>query len=143
MRRRVDPHNEEAAVLVEFAVVFLLFVTLLWGLISYGVIFAAQQTITHAAAEAARATVGQTTRDAAKDIAVATATEQLEWLGTAGEPDRDDVTFGACPAPSTGDTCAFVEYTYPWATDPIVPPLLDIGVPHVLTGTAVVVWEGL
>jgi Flp pilus assembly protein TadG len=49
---------EDGAVIVEFAAIFIVFAMLLWGLISYGVIFAAQQSLTHAVAEAARATVG-------------------------------------------------------------------------------------
>lgn len=135
--------DQDGAVVVEFAVVFVLFVTILWGLITYGVVFAAQQTVTHAAGEAARATVGHDSQDDAKDVAVGVATEQLAWLGTPGEPARDDVTFGPCPAPATAETCVFVEYTYPWGTDPIISPLFSIGVPDVLTGTAVLTWEGL
>lgn len=139
-RRTTD---EDGAVLVEFAAVFVLFVTLLWGLITYGVIFAAQQTLTHAAAESARATVGQTTEQDAKDLALSTAQEQLNWLGTPGAPAHDDVVFRSCDPPADDQTCVVVTYTYPWDADPLVPPLLDIGVPDQLTGTAVVVWEGL
>ena len=140
--RRTRPGFEDGAVVVEFAAVFLLFVTLLWGMITYGVIFAAQQTITHAASEAARATVGQPTQDAARNAALGVATEQLDWLGAPGAPELGDVTFGACPAPAAAQSCAFVEYSYPWATDPIITPLLDIGIPAQLTGSAVVTWDG-
>lgn len=135
--------REDGAVVVEFAAVFLLFVTLLWGLITYGVIFAAQQTLTHAAAEAARATVSQASQDEAKDLALSTAQDQLDWLGTPGEPAREDVVFEPCAAPADDQTCVVVTYTYPWGTDPLVPSLLDIGVPDQLTGTAIVVWEGM
>lgn len=141
---RLRGAREDGAVVVEFAIVFVLFVTLLWGIFTYGVIFAVQQTVTHAAAEAARATVGQASTEDAKDVAYSVAQEQLSWLGTAGAPDRDaDVQFAACPAPASDQTCVFVEYTYPWADEPIITPIFDIGIPDSLAGTAVMTWEGL
>ena len=57
MRDLAHRDAESGAVVVEFAIVFVLFVTLLWGLISYGAIFAVQQSLSHAAAEGARAGV--------------------------------------------------------------------------------------
>lgn len=143
MGRRRD-RDEDGAVVVEFAIIFVLFVTLLWGILTYGVIFAVQQTVTHAASEAARATVGQASIEDAKDVAHGVALEQLDWLGTSGAPDRDaDVQFDACPAPATDQTCVYVEYEYPWATDPIISPLFSIGIPDTITGRAVMTWEGL
>lgn len=135
--------GQDGAVVVEFAVVFVLFVMILWGILTYGVIFAAQQTVTHAAGEAARATVGHTSQEDAKDVALGVATEQLAWLGDSGEPDREDVTFDACPAPADDQTCVYVEYAYPWQDDPLITPLFDIAIPSTLTGTAVLTWEGL
>lgn len=140
---RTRDHDQDGAVVVEFAVIFVLFVTILWGILTYGVIFAAQQTVTHAAGEAARATVGHTSQDDAKDVALSVATEQLAWLGAAGEPDRDDVTFGDCPVPADDQTCVYVEYTYPWKADPLITPLFDVAIPEQLTGTAVLTWDGL
>lgn len=146
--------QQDGAVVVEFAIVFVLFVTLVWGIITYGMVFAAQQTLTHAAGEAARATVGQGDPTQARTAATAVAGPQLQWLGTSGAPSPTDVQFGDCQQPAgndpfvagpqdTGATprCVFVAYSYPWGADPIISPLLDIATPSVLRGTASVIWE--
>jgi len=127
---------------VEFAIVFLLFMTLVWGLITYGVVFAAQQTVTHAAGEAARATVGFDAWDDAQTTAMAVAAEQMSWLGEQGDPWQGSVLEDDCPPPAEAQTCVYVEITYPWAEEPIVTPLFRVGIPQVLRGEAVVVWEG-
>ena len=60
-RRREDEHGAE---MVEFAVVVVLLIALLYGIITYGLILAAQATITQAAADATRAgIVSSTTAD--------------------------------------------------------------------------------
>ena len=63
--------DESGAALVEFALVVGLFVFILYGLISFGMILATKQRITNAAAEAARAAVGES--NDADAISVATA----------------------------------------------------------------------
>ena len=52
LRRRSD---ERGAEMVEFALVVVLLIALLYGIVSYGLILAAQSTITQAAADGARA----------------------------------------------------------------------------------------
>jgi Flp pilus assembly protein TadG len=125
---------------VEFAIVFLLFMTLVWGIITYGVVFAVQQTVTHAAGEAARATVSQPTVEEAEAVALSVAASQTTWLG---EHVTTSVEFLPCDAANPdGATCVHVEFTYPWAEHPIVTPLFSVGIPDVLRGDAVAVWEG-
>ena len=51
-RRRDDEHGAE---MVEFAFVVVLLIALLYGIITYGLILAAQATVTQAAADGARA----------------------------------------------------------------------------------------
>lgn len=134
--------DQDGAAVVEFAIVFLLFMTLVWGLITYGVIFAAQQTVTHAAAESARAAVGFQDIADARAVAEATITQQMGWLGDEGDPWTFVFDDRACPPPADGQQCVFVEVVYPWADRPIVTPLFRVGIPQELRGEAVVVWEG-
>ena len=58
--------GESGAALVEFALVIGLFMLILYGLISYGMILATKQRVTNAASEAARSAVGETSDANAK-----------------------------------------------------------------------------
>ena len=127
--------DEDGAVIVEFAAIFIVFAMLLWGLISYGVVFAAQQSLTHAAAEAARSTVGMTDVGAAEQRAVDMLDEELTWL--AGGLDRREATVAECANDPAYD-CMMVTVTYDWASHPIVPSILNVATPDTLTGRAVV-----
>lgn len=126
---------EDGAVIVEFAAIFLVFAMLLWGLISYGVVFAAQQSLTHAASEAARATVGIPDPVAAEQRAVEMLEEELTWL--ADGLDSKEAEVDACDNDPTYD-CMTVVVTYDWRNNPIVPSILDVASPDTLTGRAVV-----
>ncbi len=127
--------REDGAVIVEFAAIFVVFAMLLWGLISYGVIFAAQQSLTHAAADAARATVGMSDPDAAEARAIEMLEAELGWLEDG--IDAKEATVGPCEnAPD--HECVSVRVTYDWANHPIVPTILDVAAPTTLTGRAVV-----
>lgn len=130
---------EDGAVIVEFAVIFIVFVALLWGLISYGVIFAAQQSMAHAASEGARTGVGVADQAGAITAAEDIAYDQLSWLGD--DDPADGLEVDASIAPCDYDAtkyCLVVETTYDWANFPIVPSLLDISTPNTLTSRAVV-----
>lgn len=131
--------SEDGAVIVEFAVIFIVFVALLWGLISYGVIFAAQQSLAHAASEGARTGVGVADQTGAVTAAEAVAYDQLQWLGS--DDPVDGLVVEANIVPCDYDNtrnCLVVETTYDWAGFPIVPSLLDISTPNTLTSRAVV-----
>ena len=73
--------------MIEFAIVVVLLITLLYGIITYGLILAAQSTVTQAAADASRAGI------VASSTAVATAEAQaggdVSWMGKGAcyEPD--------------------------------------------------------
>lgn len=127
--------------LVEFAIVFVLFVTLLAGLIQYGVIFAVQQSLSHAAAEATRAAVDVVDDTAAETRARAVVTDQLDWLDAAG------ITVGPSPMVEPCDTaiypagteCLVVEVAYDWADHALVPTLIAVAIPDTLSARAVIV----
>lgn len=134
------PRRDEGAVIVEFLGVFFLFLLLLWGLITYGTIFAVQQALTHASSEGARAMVGVQDENVARQRAAAIVAQQLKWLE--GRYTFENAEFASCddrsqPAPSDGPVCAYVEVSYPWRDDPIVPPLLSIATPSALGAVAV------
>ncbi len=81
-RRRED---ERGAEMIEFAIVVVLLITLLYGLITYGVILAAQSTITQAAADASRS--GIVTASTAVATAEAQACADIGWMNkTCGAP---------------------------------------------------------
>lgn len=131
--------SEDGAVIVEFAVIFIVFVALLWGLISYGVIFAAQQSLAHAASEGARTGVGVANQAGAVTSAEAIAYNQLTWLGSDDPADGLEVDAAVVPCDYDATKfCLVVEATYDWANFPIVPSLLDISTPNTLTSRAVV-----
>jgi Flp pilus assembly pilin Flp len=124
--------DEEGAAVVEFAAIFGLFLLLVWGIITYGVIFAAKQAITHAASEGALAGANVEDPDGVvRDVVAA----QLEWLTNFGfDPYSSDVTVGAGGCAE----CLEVTVSYGWRADPIVPAMLDIATPERLSSTAVV-----
>lgn len=141
--RRQRREDETGAVVVEFAVVFIVFVLLLWGLVTYGVVFAVQQSLEHAADEATRVGYGQQDTAIIEQAAVDVINDQMQWLGAAGafDPatgDRAEVV----PCPYTVDgrqpDCLEVEVTFDWADDALIPALFDVGIPDVLSATATI-----
>ncbi|MEA2703242.1 MAG: hypothetical protein QOJ69_1878 [Actinomycetota bacterium] len=128
--------GESGAALVEFALVVGLFVLILYGLISYGMILATKQRVTNAASEAARSAVGQTT-DAA---AISAATTRVNSLlsGSAGSytPAISTVACG------TG-TCVKVSIVWDYDNHPAVPPppLIKQMLPKTITSEAQVQYK--
>jgi Flp pilus assembly protein TadG len=83
MKLRLERHKEKkarGAAVVEFAVVAPLLLTLLFGIIEYGYVFMVRQTAIHAAREACRIAVLQTTTDPYTEV-----TDRVEQtLGATG-----------------------------------------------------------
>ena len=124
--------------MVEFALVVGLFVFIMYGLISFGMILATKQRITNAAAEGARAAVGQTS--SASAISAATA-RVVAALGTAGNTYTIGPGAGAPTVAACGSyQCITVTITYDLAGHPVVPaaPGLGLVTPSSITSTAVV-----
>lgn len=136
---RRDQH-QDGAVVVEFAIVFVLFVTLLAGLIQYGTIFAVQQSLSHAAAEATRAAVDVVDDGEAQARAEAVVADQLDWLReegiTVGPADMTVTCDANYPA---GTDCLVVEVAYDWANHALVPTMFAVATPETLTARAVIV----
>lgn len=118
--------------MVEFALVVGLFVFILYGLISFGMILSTKQRITNAAAEGARAAVGQTS-DAA---AVAAATSRVLAAGLPAGAYTPSYSTATCGT----NKCITVTITYDLAGHPVVPPAPGLGLvtPNTISSTAVV-----
>ena len=116
--------------MIEFAIVVVLLIALLYGIISYGLILAAQATITQAAADAARAGI------VASSTAVATAEAQagtdVGWMdkgtcGTSGTTITCVATEIPCPS-NANNTCLKVTVTYNYSSSPLFPELPGLGI---------------
>ncbi|WP_336816866.1 TadE family protein [Burkholderia gladioli] len=137
--------RERGATSVEFALMLPLFFMVLYAVVTYGLIIAAQQNLTLAATEGARAalnyqmsTSAQAALGARAAAACTAATNLTGWL--------PGVTCSSTPA----GTCSYdpsmycikVTVTYAYTTNPLIAPLPLIGmllpVPSALTGTATV-----
>lgn len=139
--------KEQGSVLVEFSFVFVLFVLVIYALISFGMILAAKNSLTHAAAEGARAAIA-VVDDAAtpgvderEERALDQVGTTLQWLGGKFQPADASADVAACdPAVPAGPQCITVTIVYPYEDRPIVPPAPGLGLvtPKTLTSTAVV-----
>lgn len=156
MRSRDRTRDQDGAVLVEFAAVFVLFALLVSGLIQYGVIFGVQQSITHTAAEAARATVDipdgdpdtePGTADDAEDKVMEVVGSNLAWLDDPidrADGRRVDVTIecdGCTDGAASCADCLDVTITFNWAEDAIVPAIIPVGTPDRLPSSASVEYQ--
>jgi len=116
------------------ALVLPVLIFVLYGLITFGVILAEKQQITNAAADGARAAVGQTSGP----LAVAAATARVQQsLGAPGNYAAN-ITYGACSGGS--GQCVTVNIVYDYANHPIVPtaPGLGLITPSTFTSKAIV-----
>ncbi|SAL79057.1 TadE family protein [Caballeronia peredens] len=137
-------HCDAGATAVEFAIVFPLFFLVLYAIVTYSLIFVAQQSLTLSAEEGARTALryqrGAATAAQALDLRTAatctTANGLKNWLGSAAKCT-------ASRAPCTYDAtlqCVQVLLTYDYAARPLVPtlPLLSLALPATLAARAMV-----
>jgi Flp pilus assembly protein TadG len=134
--------DERGAEMVEFAIVVVLLIMLLYGILTYGLILAAQSTLTQAAADAARSALVVGTTNA-----VATAESQagtdVGWMGkgtcgTSGTVITCNAVEETCPSNSL-ETCIKVTVTYNYSQSPLFPELPGLGVitPSTISSTNV------
>ena len=131
--------GENGVEMLEFALVIPIFIFVLYGLIAFGMVLSAKQTVTNAAAEGARAAVGATT----DPVGTARAKVKAEMSSFSGYDVTDPNQFFGqvlgCPS-DAAHQCITVTVTYPYASKPLVPPAPGLGLitPSKLTSTAVV-----
>lgn len=133
-RRRLLRRDQTGAAAVEFSLVVGLFVFILYGLITFGMILATKQRVTNAAAEGARAAVGS----ANATDAVNAATARVLAAGLPAGAYTPTYTTAACG--TTGNECITVTITYNLETNPVIPPAPGLGLvmPKTMSSTAVV-----
>ncbi len=128
--------------MIEFAIVVVLLIALLYGIISYGLILAAQATITQAAADAARS--GIVVSSSAPTTAEGQACYDVGWMDkSCAAPSSGSNT--VCPSPVAGsaitasacevacpsnanNTCLKVAVIYNYNSFPLFPELPGLGV---------------
>ena len=136
--------GEEGVALIEFSLVFALFVFILYALIAFGTALALKQSVTHAAAEGARAAVGVaddpgTAFDDREKAATDEVRDSLDWIGDKYSDGDVTAEVDSCTSSPTRD-CITVTISYPYKDKPIVPsaPGLGVVLPDTMTSTAVV-----
>jgi Flp pilus assembly protein TadG len=137
LAQRMGRHDERGAEMVEFAFVVVLLIALLYGIISYGMVLAAQSTLTQAAADAARSGIVMSSTSAAVTTAERDAASDVNWMGKGcNEPDvagsassaiTCKATTGSCPS-NANNTCLTVTVLYNYASSPLFPELPGLGV---------------
>lgn len=139
------PAKQAGGAAIEFAVVFPLFFMIFYAIVTYGLIMVAQQSITLAAEEGARAALRFAADNAARDTNAQNAAigtgSAAAWL--ADRLDFDGGLLESCPYSVGTSRCYRVTVTYPdYRTNPLVPliigPLMGVVVPEQLSSTAVV-----
>jgi Flp pilus assembly protein TadG len=143
LKRRTN--DETGAELVEFAFVIVLLITILYGIISYGMILAAQSTLTQAAADAARA--GLVSSSSAELAAYRQANSDVGWMdkGTCGTTSTSSAVITCvtseerCPS-NLSVQCLQVTITYNYASSPLFPELPGLGLitPSTISSTNVI-----
>ncbi|WP_235737598.1 TadE/TadG family type IV pilus assembly protein [Nocardioides alcanivorans] len=126
VRRRRD---EDGAAAVEFALVLIPLVLILFGIISYAYMFSVRQALTQAAAEGARAAaVAQTNPEGAAKAAVDNALDGFGGLKC--DNGKLTCTFVPDPACRTGATCVKVSVSLNYGNnggyDPFNLPLIPM-----------------
>lgn len=147
MRRRDD----SGAAMLEFAFVGVLLVTLVLGIINFGLILSFKQDMTRAAAEGARAgavALPVSTAWSEADTATSEAADGFDRTCNSGDGLTCNINLHSCsttvppgtpsnPA-STGD-CVTVELVYDYAGHPLLarPPLLSALLPDTIRDSSV------
>ena len=141
LRRRRD--DERGAEMVEFAFVVVLLVALLYGIITYGLILAAQATVTQAAADGARSGIVFSTAAAQKAAAEGQASSDLGWMGKGTCNETSQLTTCTavpeqCPS-NSNNMCLAVTVTYNYSKAPLFPEMPGLGVitPSTISSTSV------
>ncbi|MEW6344701.1 MAG: TadE/TadG family type IV pilus assembly protein [Pseudomonadota bacterium] len=140
---RLRLRHERGTAAVEFAMVFPLFFVILYGIITYSVIFVAQQNLTLAAEEGARAALNYQT---ATSTANALAARSSAACSTAKGLVASLISSATCVSSSNPCSydgtmdCIIVTLTYNYAGSPLVPnlPLTNFVLPASLVSSATV-----
>ncbi|WP_395317378.1 TadE/TadG family type IV pilus assembly protein [Variovorax sp. UC74_104] len=153
LRNRNRAHGQRGVYAIEFALVFLISFSLLYGVIAYGMMFAFRLGLQNAAEDGARAALRyQPTLDQRKAQAKATAVLSSNWMPSVVAPIPDakvcEVATNNCTTP-TDSSCAV------WATrcqmvvtvkasnlQLLLPPFPTFAMPDQIVGQASMLLDG-
>ncbi len=127
--------SEDGVSAIEFAVVSMFFLVLLYGIVTYGYIFGMDQSLNHAAEEGARAAIAKTTEADAIAHAKQTAYDRLTPYRPSLQMSDIAAVVENCDG---GFRCIRVTITYPWGTRPIIQPFPGVPTPGQISAEAVV-----
>jgi Flp pilus assembly protein TadG len=135
--------HQRGTAAVEFAMIFPLLFMILYGIVTFSLIFVAQQNLTLAAEEGARAALNY---QAATSTANALAARTTAACTAASNMVASLISSATCASSST--TCSYdatmdcvkVTLTYNYASSPLVPniPLVNFALPASLVSSAMV-----
>jgi Flp pilus assembly protein TadG len=144
LSRQKQRQRQRGSMAVEFAIIFPLFFYVFYAIVTYSLIFVAQQSLTLAAEEGARAALRYQTgaSTVAQSLALRstaacqTAQNLTNWLSSLAQCT-------ATPAACTYNaslSCIQVTLNYAYSTNPLVPtlPLLSLALPSALQANAMV-----
>ncbi len=150
-RLRPGARNQRGAYAVEFALVFLIFFTLLYGIISYGMIFAFRLGLQNAAEDGARAALRyQSSLPARAAQARTTATQSSSWMPSIVTRNVSATVCGVvgnnCTNPTCGATwdtrCQMVVTVTASNLQQLLPPLPAFAAPSQIVGSAAMLLDG-
>lgn len=144
-RNTVSRHAQRGATAIEFALVFPLFFAIFYAIVTFSLIFVAQQNLTLASEEGARAALNY---QAASSVTLAFAARATAASNTAVSMASPMISRGVsgtavsapCPASAASMQCITVTVNYDYANHPLVPnlPLLSGILPGQLSSSATV-----
>jgi len=111
--------SERGAAALEFAIVAQLLILLLYGLITYGFVFALDHDISRAAAEAARHAISEPTT--ASDATIIADAIQDAKDRMAFQMAKTNAVVTAAINPCGSLRCITVDIAYPWRDHPLIP----------------------
>jgi Flp pilus assembly protein TadG len=143
-KRPAGRRKQRGNMAIEFAIIFPLFFYVFYAIVTYSLIFVAQQSLTLAAEEGARSALryqtGATTVAQSlalrSTVACQTAQSLTNWLSSLAQCTA---TPAACTYNGSMD-CIQVTLNYAYSTNPLVPtlPLLNLALPSALQASAMV-----
>lgn len=152
MARPLDPrrlslgkHPQDGVYAIEFAFVFLIFFTLIYGIICYGILFTFRFGLQNAAEDGARAALRyQVNLKARQDKAKAVAFAQTEgWLPVVATVAADVVYSSGSTCGNTPDQrCRIVVKVTASGLNAVLPPFPSFAMPDTLTSEASVLIDG-
>jgi Flp pilus assembly pilin Flp len=114
--------DERGVAALEFAIVAQLLFILLYGMLSYGFVFALQHNLTQASADAARATISQPTTSSNAALALYAHDFAVSELSFSMAKTYSSVTTAVINCPSDASIhCIDVKITYPYSSHPLIP----------------------